>query len=166
MSISTSISTDARPAPTTAANVLIVDDHDLVATSLALYLRSEGLLAQRHAARSRDGVLTAAATLNPGVVLLDRRRGCIARAGSGGRAVGTARRLPPGCACRGPRRAPSRPAMVMPVYPRRSCNRPSIRTESGRTGWPERFPSRPDRPVPRAGPRLAGDGGLRSYNVS
>ena len=70
MSISTSISTDARPAPTTTT-VLIVDDHDLVATSLALYLRSEGLLAQRHAARSRDGILTAAATTNPGVVLLD-----------------------------------------------------------------------------------------------
>jgi DNA-binding NarL/FixJ family response regulator len=44
---------------------------DLVAMSLALYLRSEGLLAQRHAARSRDGILTAAATMNPGVVLLD-----------------------------------------------------------------------------------------------
>ena len=44
---------------------------DLVAMSLALYLRSEGLLAQRHGARSRDGILTAAATMNPGVVLLD-----------------------------------------------------------------------------------------------
>lgn len=65
-----SISTEARPAPTTTT-VLIVDDHDLVAMSLALYLRSEGLLAQRHAARSRDGILTAAATMNPGVVLLD-----------------------------------------------------------------------------------------------
>ena len=64
------ISSDPRPALTTTT-VLIVDDHDLVAMSLALYLRSEGLLAQRHAARSRDGVLTAAATLNPGVVLLD-----------------------------------------------------------------------------------------------
>jgi DNA-binding NarL/FixJ family response regulator len=70
MSISTSLSTDARPAPTTTT-VLIVDDHDLVATSLALYLRSEGLLAQGHAARSRDGILTAAATMYPGVVLLD-----------------------------------------------------------------------------------------------
>ena len=70
MAISTSISTELRPAPT-ATNVLIVDDHDLVAMSLALYLRSEGLPAQRHAARSRDGILTAAATMNPGVVLLD-----------------------------------------------------------------------------------------------
>jgi ActR/RegA family two-component response regulator len=52
-------------------NVLIVDDHDLVATSLALYLRSKGLHARRHAARSRDGILTATATLAPGVVLLD-----------------------------------------------------------------------------------------------
>ena len=65
-----SISTEARPAPPTT-NVLIVDDHDLVAMSLALYLRSEGLPAQRHAVRSRDGILTAAATLIPGVVLLD-----------------------------------------------------------------------------------------------
>ena len=63
---------DRRPphhhAPT---NVLIVDDHDLVAMSLALCLRSEGMHAQRHAARSRDGILTAVATLVPGVVLLD-----------------------------------------------------------------------------------------------
>ena len=62
------ISSEPRPALTTT-NVLIVDD--LVAMSLALYLRSEGLLAQRHAARSRDGILTAAATMNPGVMLLD-----------------------------------------------------------------------------------------------
>ena len=39
--------------------------------SLALCLRSEGMHAQRHAARSRDGILTAVATLVPGVVLLD-----------------------------------------------------------------------------------------------
>jgi DNA-binding NarL/FixJ family response regulator len=70
-----SISTDPRPAVATTnvatTNVLIVDDHDLVAMSLALCLRSEGLRAQRHAARSRDGILTAVATLTPGVVLLD-----------------------------------------------------------------------------------------------
>jgi DNA-binding NarL/FixJ family response regulator len=65
-----SISTDPRPAPVTT-NVLIVDDHDLVAMSLALCLRSEGLHAQRHAVRSRDGILTATATIPPGVVLLD-----------------------------------------------------------------------------------------------
>ena len=65
-----SVSTEARPT-LGSTNVLIVDDHDLVAMSLALYLRSEGLPAQRHAARSRDGILTAAATMNPGVVLLD-----------------------------------------------------------------------------------------------
>jgi DNA-binding NarL/FixJ family response regulator len=70
MSISTSTSTQVRPAPCTP-NVLVVDDHDLVAMSLALYLRSKGMPAQRHAARSRDGILTAAATMNPGVVLLD-----------------------------------------------------------------------------------------------
>jgi DNA-binding NarL/FixJ family response regulator len=68
-----SISTESRPTGTAVAttNVLIVDDHDLVAMSLALCLRSEGLQAQRHAARSRDGILTAVATMVPGVVLLD-----------------------------------------------------------------------------------------------
>ena len=66
-----SISIEARPSTTTSPNVLIVDDHDLVAMSLALCLRSEGLHAQRHAARSRDGILTAVATLVPGVLLLD-----------------------------------------------------------------------------------------------
>ena len=66
-----SISTESRPTSVTSNNVLIVDDHDLVAMSLALCLRSEGLHAQRHAARSRDGILTAVATLVPGVVLLD-----------------------------------------------------------------------------------------------
>ena len=65
-----SISTEPR-STLTSTNVLIVDDHDLVAMSLALCLRSEGLHAQRHAARSRDGILTAVATLVPGVVLLD-----------------------------------------------------------------------------------------------
>jgi DNA-binding NarL/FixJ family response regulator len=65
-----SVTTDTRPT-ISSANVLIVDDHDLVALSLALCLRSEGMHAQRHAARSRDGVLTAVATLVPGVVLLD-----------------------------------------------------------------------------------------------
>ncbi len=65
-----SVTTDTRPT-ISSANVLIVDDHDLVAMSLALCLRSEGMHAQRHAARSRDGVITAVATLVPGVVLLD-----------------------------------------------------------------------------------------------
>jgi DNA-binding NarL/FixJ family response regulator len=66
-----SISTEPRPTAFPTTNVLIVDDHDLVAMSLALCLRTEGLHAQRHAARSRDGILTAVATLVPGVVLLD-----------------------------------------------------------------------------------------------
>ena len=65
-----SVTTDARPT-ISSANVLIVDDHDLVAMSLALCLRSEGMHAQRHAARSRNGILTAVATIVPGVVLLD-----------------------------------------------------------------------------------------------
>ena len=66
-----SITTESRPATISSTNVLIVDDHDLVAMSLALCLRSEGMHAQRHAARSRDGILTAVATIVPGVVLLD-----------------------------------------------------------------------------------------------
>jgi DNA-binding NarL/FixJ family response regulator len=66
-----STSPEFRPASASSTNVLIVDDHDLVAMSLALCLRSEGLHAQRHAVRSRDGILTAVATLVPGVVLLD-----------------------------------------------------------------------------------------------
>jgi DNA-binding NarL/FixJ family response regulator len=65
-----SISTEPRPT-VPSPHILIIDDHDLVAMSLALCLRSEGLPAQRHAARSRDGILTAIATLVPGVVLLD-----------------------------------------------------------------------------------------------
>ena len=51
--------------------VLIIDDHDLVATSLAMSLRMAGLQARRHAVRSREGVLAATAELPPGVVLLD-----------------------------------------------------------------------------------------------
>ena len=66
-----SISTEPRPTALPTTNVLIIDDHDLVAMSLALCLRSEGLHAQRHAARSRDGILTAVATTVPGVALLD-----------------------------------------------------------------------------------------------
>lgn len=66
MSLSAESRTDVH-----RANVLIIDDHDLVAMSLTLYLRSEGLQAQRHAVHGRDGILTAVATLSPGVVLLD-----------------------------------------------------------------------------------------------
>jgi DNA-binding NarL/FixJ family response regulator len=57
----------ARPDPT----VLIIDDHDLVATSLAMSLRSAGLRAQRHDVRSRADVLVATATMPPGIALLD-----------------------------------------------------------------------------------------------
>jgi DNA-binding NarL/FixJ family response regulator len=57
----------ARPDST----VLIIDDHDLVATSLAISLRSAGLRARQHAVRSRDSVIVAAAAVPPGVVLLD-----------------------------------------------------------------------------------------------
>ena len=66
MSIS-SYTGSTLPDPT----VLIIDDHELVATSLAMTLRSAGLQAQRHAVRSREGVLVATATIPPGVALLD-----------------------------------------------------------------------------------------------
>ena len=55
------------PDPT----VLIIDDHELVATTLAMSLRSVGLQAQRHAVRSREGILVTTATIPPGVALLD-----------------------------------------------------------------------------------------------
>jgi DNA-binding NarL/FixJ family response regulator len=57
----------ALPDPT----ILIIDDHDLVATSLAMSLRSAGLRAQRHAVRSREDALVATATIPAGVALLD-----------------------------------------------------------------------------------------------
>lgn len=53
------------------ATVLIVDDHELVATSLALGLRAEGLAARHQEVRGAAEVLTAAGGLVPGLVLLD-----------------------------------------------------------------------------------------------
>ena len=67
MSIPSCTTGSPLPDPT----VLIIDDHDLVATALAMTLRSAGLQARRHIVRSREGVLLAIATLSPGVVLLD-----------------------------------------------------------------------------------------------
>ena len=66
MSIS-SYADSTLPEPT----VLIIDDHELVATALAMSLRSVGLQARRHAVRSREGIFVAAASLRPGIVLLD-----------------------------------------------------------------------------------------------
>ena len=61
----------AAPEPTASA-VLIVDDHELVATSLVLSLRGEGIAAH-HCGSSggAEGVLAAAAGHAPGLVLLD-----------------------------------------------------------------------------------------------
>ncbi|MCX6464755.1 MAG: helix-turn-helix transcriptional regulator [Pseudonocardiales bacterium] len=53
------------------ATVLIVDDHELVATSLALGLRAEGLVARHQEVRGAAEVLAAAGALVPGLVLLD-----------------------------------------------------------------------------------------------
>jgi DNA-binding NarL/FixJ family response regulator len=66
MSISSNLGS-ALPDPT----VLIIDDHDLVASSLSISLRSVGLRARSHVARSREGILGAAAALPPGIALLD-----------------------------------------------------------------------------------------------
>jgi len=52
-------------------SVLIVDDHDLVGTALALSLRSAGIHADRLTVRSRQSVLDEAAKHRPGIVLLD-----------------------------------------------------------------------------------------------
>ena len=51
--------------------VLIVDDHELVATSLALALRADGFDAQRCESCQVADVLAAARSLTPGIVLLD-----------------------------------------------------------------------------------------------
>lgn len=51
--------------------VLIVDDHELISTSLALSLAAEGLDARRAAPRSPDSVLAAARAASPALVLLD-----------------------------------------------------------------------------------------------
>ena len=59
--------TASSPGPT----VLIVDDHDLVGTSLAYSLSAQGLRARRAAAVDVMGVLTEAADLPTGLALLD-----------------------------------------------------------------------------------------------
>ena len=55
----------AEPSPSTkgAPSVLIVDDHELVGTSLAVALTAEGLRARRAAAVDLVGVLKEAASL-------------------------------------------------------------------------------------------------------
>jgi DNA-binding NarL/FixJ family response regulator len=57
------------PAP--SRTVLIVDDHELVGTSLLLGLKAEGIEAHLSGAGSADAVLRAAVALPPGLVLLD-----------------------------------------------------------------------------------------------
>lgn len=54
-----------------SAPVLVVDDHDLVATSLVLALRSRGHAARRCAVDSPETVLAEASASVPGAVLLD-----------------------------------------------------------------------------------------------
>jgi DNA-binding NarL/FixJ family response regulator len=57
--------------PVSQPTVLIVDDHDLVGTSLAYSLSAEGLDARRVAAVDVGGVLAEAATSPVGIALLD-----------------------------------------------------------------------------------------------
>jgi DNA-binding NarL/FixJ family response regulator len=61
-------SAQTAPDPPT---VLIVDDHDLVGTSLAVALAAEGLRARRATAVDVAGVLAEAAAMPPGLALLD-----------------------------------------------------------------------------------------------
>lgn len=64
----------SEPSPRTAPaapTVLIVDDHDLIGTSLAVALTAEGLRARRAASVDLARVLAEAATLPPGLALLD-----------------------------------------------------------------------------------------------
>ena len=64
----------SEPSPRTApdaSTVLIVDDHDLIGTSLAVALTAEGLRARRAAAVDLAGVLAEADALPPGLALLD-----------------------------------------------------------------------------------------------
>jgi DNA-binding NarL/FixJ family response regulator len=77
----------ASPEPA-AGPVLIVDDHELVATSLMLSLRSQGIPAHHCAPTDgEEGVLAASAELPPGLVLLDLDLG---RDGAGRRIDGVA----------------------------------------------------------------------------
>ena len=65
---------EPSPSPRTppdAPTVLIVDDHDLVGTSLAVALTAEGLRARRAAVVDLAGVLAEADALPPGLALLD-----------------------------------------------------------------------------------------------
>jgi DNA-binding NarL/FixJ family response regulator len=59
------------PADRTDVAVLIVDDHELVGTSLALSLRAEGLSAHRCGPGGPATVLAVAAQLPPGLAVLD-----------------------------------------------------------------------------------------------
>jgi DNA-binding NarL/FixJ family response regulator len=60
-----------EPSSSPSPTVLIVDDHDLVGTSLAFSLCAEGLRARRAAAVDVVGVLTEAAEVPTGIALLD-----------------------------------------------------------------------------------------------
>jgi len=62
---------EPAPGSTPAPTVLIVDDHDLVGTSLAYSLSAEGLDARRAGAVDVAGVLADAATSPVGLALLD-----------------------------------------------------------------------------------------------
>ena len=59
------------PCPKRALSILIVDDHDLIGTSLAVALTAEGFQARRAAAVDRAGVLREADSLPTGLALLD-----------------------------------------------------------------------------------------------
>lgn len=69
--MSASVSPAPPPTPASSPSLLVVDDHELVGTSLVLGLRAEGLAAELCRPTGPDAVLAAAAGLPAGLVLLD-----------------------------------------------------------------------------------------------
>ena len=65
------MSEPSGPSAPTSATVLIVDDHDLVGTTLAYSLSAEGFAARRASAVDVAGVLTETVGLKVGLALLD-----------------------------------------------------------------------------------------------
>ncbi len=57
--------------PILGSRVLVVDDHDIVAQSIVLMLRAEGVAAERVSGPTRENIVDFAAQFAPDVVLLD-----------------------------------------------------------------------------------------------
>ena len=64
-----------RSPSSTSRSILIIDDHELVGTALAMSLRAEGEDARYRPTRSADAVLEAAGRVTPGLLVLDLHLG-------------------------------------------------------------------------------------------